>query len=331
MSIKLTKAITTADDLVEFLENHPGHFASVYSVFPHAVNLLIREDELVTLTNQDNITPMGLIVDSSENFTRFLRTDEKVTLNLDCFTAENSVFTVNLRDTEVWETGSLMNLVPDPGDEIAANNFQLTKWLENQPALGLLPLLPRLTNRTADADHVIGNLYSRYIADDLAAFTKAIDTPDWDRALNIAKRLVGFGMGSTPSCDDFLAAYLVVFKMANALNPGQYPWVWQFTQAIANEAKNRTTLISANMLRHAGDGKICRSHQRLIQACLFNNKSDLLPLAKRVLQHGATSGGDFLLGLVCALNWYRNTMMDLPKKGEQAWVEPKRLQPVPNL
>ena len=223
----------------------------------------------------------------------------------------------------------LANLVPRPVDEIAQINIQLAEWLGKQPTLGLLPLLPRLTYQAIDPDPTNDNLYSRYISDDLEAFTKAIASSDWDRALNLADRLVGFGMGSTPSCDDFLAAYLIVFKMAEKLHPGFYPWVQEFNNAIANKAKKRSTLISANMLRHAGNGKVSRSHQRLIQSCLFNNKSDTAHLASQVLQYGATSGGDFLLGLVCALAWYRNSMMYISKEGENAWVEFKQSQPVP--
>jgi len=149
--------------------------------------------------------------------------------------------------------------------------------------------------------------------------------------LELADHLIGFGMGSTPACDDFLAAYLIIFKIADELIPGRFPWVREFNQAIASKAKERSTLISANMLRHAGDGKTSRSHQDLIQACLFNEKSDLEKLASRVIRHGATSGGDFLLGLVCALDWYRTVMMEYTKEGEQAWVESVRLQSVPSI
>jgi hypothetical protein len=62
---------------------------------------------------------------------------------------------------------------------------------------------------------------------------------------------------------------------------------------------------------------------------VFIEKSDPVQLASQVLKHGATSGGDFLLGLVCALAWYRNSMMDYPKEGESAWVEARQSQPVP--
>lgn len=327
--MKEMNALTIADDLVEFLRNHRGHLARVHSVFPHAVNLLISEDELITLTNLDEITPMGLIVESREIFTKQLQPGDEVILDVDLIKTINVNLYVELRGALVWETALMTNLNPRSADEIAQITHQLTDWLRKQPALGLLPLLPRLTHQPSNANHVNDNLYSRYIVADLEAFTNAVEKTNWDLALNLADRLVGFGMGSTPSCDDFLAAYLAVFTMAEKLRPGFYPWVQQFNEAIAEKARKHTTLISANMLKHAMNGKVSRSHHRLIQTCLFTNKSDLVHLANQVLQQGATSGGDFLLGLVCALDWYRNSMMDIFKEGEDAWVELVQSQPVP--
>ncbi len=331
MAIKEVNAITAADDLVEFLENHPGYLARVHSVFPHAVNLLIGEDALVTLTNQDDITPMGLRVDGSGNFAEILKVGDKVVLDLDLFTSINGVFAVNLRDAEIWESRSMMSLDACPGEEVAQIRLNLIKWLGKQSALGLLPLLPRLTRQSMNGKPMVENLYSRHIAEDLEAFTKAINTSDWQRALNLADRLVGFGMGSTPACDDFLAAYLVIFTVVDTLNPDRYPWVREFNQTITSKAKKRTTLISANMLRHAADGKLSRSHQRLIQTCLYNIQGELEYSARQVLRHGATSGGDFLLGLVCAMQWFQYNMTDVSKEGEQAWVELKQPQPVPGI
>ena len=331
MLIKEMNAILVADDLVDFLEDHPEHPALVHSVFPHAVNFLIEGDELITLTNQDDITPMGLLVDSRVSFRQYLKPGDKLVLDVDRVTTVKGVFAVNLREAQVWQTRSWMHLTPRPIEELDQLNLELSNWLLNQPALGLLPLLPRLMRCSTNSTMVKDNLYSRYIADDLEAFTIAIQTSEWERALELADHLIGFGMGSTPACDDFLAAYLIIFKIADELIPGRFPWVREFNQAIASKAKERSTLISANMLRHAGDGKTSRSHQDLIQACLFNEKSDLEKLASRVIRHGATSGGDFLLGLVCALDWYRTVMMEYTKEGEQAWVESVRLQSVPSI
>jgi len=324
-------AITIADDLAEFLMDRPGQLAQVHSVFPHAGNLLIREDVLITLANQDDIPPMGVLLDCSESLTKILKAGDEIVLDVDHFRAASGAFLVDLRDVETWQTRSNLGINARPIEEVARIRLSLIRWLAKQPAQGLLPLLPHLTRQIVAYTSLNDNIYSRYIADDLAAFTHAINASKWEHALRLADRLIGFGMGSTPSCDDFLAAYLVVFSIADCLNPGRFPWVREFNQSIACKAENRTTLISANMLRHAADGKISMSHQQLIQACLFKNKSDLTDFASQVMQHGATSGGDFLLGLICALEWYQSAIMNTEKEGERAWVEPNQPQPMPGI
>jgi hypothetical protein len=85
------------------------------------------------------------------------------------------------------------------------------------------------------------------------------------------------------------------------------------------------------MLRHAAEGRVSFDQQQLFQACHFKNDKDLILLAEKVLRHGASSGGDFLLGLVCALDWYQNAITEISKEGDKTWVEYKRLQPVPTL
>ncbi len=331
MAIREMKVIAIADDLVEFLGTHPSHVAGVHSVFPHAVNLLIAENELITLTNQGDVTPMGLKVNASQIFPNLLKAGDQVVLNPDSFTSENGVFQIRLQGADIWETRLVTSFSPRPAEAVAQIRLKLITWLAQQPAHGLLPLLPRLTRQLTNNDPSLGNIYSRYIADDLESFTNAVNTSAWEQALLLADRLIGFGMGSTPACDDFLAAYLVVFSFAGEKYPHRYPWIREFNRTIASKGKSRTTLISANMLRHAANGKISRGHQRLIETCLFENQGNLLKLADEVFHHGATSGGDFLLGLVCALEWVQNTLKDIKKEGEQAWVALNQPQPVPGI
>ena len=331
MAMRELISTTVADDLVKFLGNLPGDLAYTHSVFPHAVNLLIRDDVLITLTNHDDPPPMGLVVEPGTTFTEILKAGDQVILDVEWLTASDGAFAIDLRHAEVWETRPNAHLAPRPVEGIAQARLHLIHWLSQQPAEGLLPLLPRLTRQAISHKPAPDNLFSRYIADDLVAFTHAINASKWEHALRLADRLIGFGMGSTPSCDDFLAAYLVVFSIADCLNPGRFPWVREFNQSIACKAEKRTTLISANMLRHAADGKISMSHQQLIQACLFKNKSDLTDFASQVIQHGATSGGDFLLGLICALEWYQAAMTKTKKEGERAQVELNQPRPVPGL
>lgn len=124
-------------------------------------------------------------------------------------------------------------------------------------------------------------------------------------------------MGSTPSCDDFLAAWLLILQIFNELYPEDKSWIQAFGQEILEKAQAQTTDISVAMLKNAVQGKTNLSHQRLVTTLLFN-EDDLLSSAEKVLQHGASSGGDFMLGLLCALNWFTQNMKTIDKEGEKA-------------
>jgi hypothetical protein len=53
------KASLIANDLLSYLAKVAGQAAEVHAVYPHAVNLLHGE-ELISLTSQDDISPMGI-------------------------------------------------------------------------------------------------------------------------------------------------------------------------------------------------------------------------------------------------------------------------------
>jgi len=329
--MRTLNVITVADDLLEFIGTHQGEPARVYSVYPRALNLLVGESTLITLTNHADLTPMGLELSPCESFAGLAQIGEEILLGTESFRAVDAALEVKLRGASVWKSSLEVDQTPRPVEEIASLRRSLAGWLASQPADGLMPLLPRLAKLPPRFGQASGNIYSRYIAEDLAAFTGAINASEWEHAQTLADRLVGFGMGSTPSCDDFLAAYLLVLRAAELLQPDRFGWIPAFNLAIARKAENRSTLLSANMLRHASVGKTGRSHQRLLRTCLFKVEDDLADAASQVFGHGASSGGDFLLGLLCAMEWYQNAISENSKKGEKAWVALQKLQPAPGI
>ena len=317
--MKLTATII-ADDLAVFLRNSGNQSVRVHSVFTHALNLLVGADELITLVDYDDVTPMGLVVDQEIDFTKHASIGDEFVIDSSRFYAPDGAFMVNLEGAQVWQSAPLQDAALRDSAEIAQVRQQLSGWLERQPSLGLLPLLPRLDNRAALSNQPYEDIYCRFIASDLHAFKTALLENDWKLALKRTDKLIGFGMGSTPSCDDFLAAYLVVLSYTDQLLPGRLPWIKQFNQAVVNRAISSTTTISLNMLRHAANGKLYQSGQQLVQTCLFNTKEDLFTTAARVLEHGASSGGDFLLGLVCVLEWFQEQKTAFIKEGAYAFT-----------
>ncbi|MEL7626476.1 MAG: DUF2877 domain-containing protein [Anaerolineaceae bacterium] len=318
--MKQLTALFVADDLVSFLSEHEGQVARSHSLYHHAANLIVGDDDLITITSHDEIPPMGIAIDCSESLMRLFKSDDKVILNPENLTVLNSEIQIDLCEAQIWDTDLLSDEETLSVDALSQKRTELLTWLEKQPGVGLLPLLNRLTNNQTDTEPANDNLYSRYIGADLEKFTTAIMASDWEGALALTDKLVGFGMGSTPSCDDFLMAYLLVFKVAEALHPVHFPWVSHFNHTVAKKAIKQSPLISAMMLRHAANGKVSSSHQNLLRACLFNNYETPVVYASQVIQYGATSGADFLLGLVCALGWYQHVNTVYIKEGEEVWA-----------
>ena len=311
------KAKILADDLRDFLEISQGQLALVDSVYPHAVNLSCG-DQLITLTNQEDITPMGILLEGAANFVPLITEVDQFRLRPEALSAIGGSLLLNISQAEIWKSKIAIDKALKARQIIEDDIDRLVNWLSQKPALGLLPLLGRLTKGNESISSGKSNLYSRHIADELSDFNLALQREDWQTALQISDKLIGFGMGSTPSCDDFLAAWLLILQIFNELYPDDKSWIQEFGQAILEKAQAQTTDISIAMLKNATQGKTNLSHQRLVTTLLFNQEDDLLSSAEKVLQHGASSGGDFMLGLLCALNWFTQKMKTIDKEGEQA-------------
>ncbi|MGB4594775.1 MAG: DUF2877 domain-containing protein [Anaerolineaceae bacterium] len=303
--------------------------AKVHSVYQHALNLIVDDGALITLASPGiAIMPMGIIVDNVLDLGWSVKVGDLVTLGQEELLRCKSIAFVDIDDAQVWDPAPILEGAIISEQTLIQMRSELVGWLTDQPNMGLLPLLKSLTAHSCDSDDEASDAYSRYIAKDLLQFVNEMHSLEWQRALNTARNLIGFGMGSTPSCDDFLVAYLVVFAIGQTLEPVRFAWVSEFNQGIVALAKTRTTTISASMLEHAATGKVSQSHQRLIHGCLFETDCDLVELMNEVGQTGASSGMDFLLGLSCSLEWFIDTVILHPAKGGMEQVGAKQLQPV---
>lgn len=113
--------------------------------------------------------------------------------------------------------------------------------------------------------------------------------------------LIGRGKGLTPSGDDILLGYLMIFKLFRlAINSELFQ---------ANTVLARTTLVSANYLKLLKLGFISESFQRFNKAIRYRNIQHLRLSISRITEMGATSGFDTLLGIQSALKRIRAEMV----------------------
>ncbi len=109
-------------------------------------------------------------------------------------------------------------------------------------------------------------------------------------AANAARPLIGFGEGLTPSADDVLVGVAALL----------WAWRWSafsdFTAAVAGSAFDLTTIVSADLLMHASQGRFASPLHALVLALDANHQDSTLTACQELLTVGASSGADLLTG-----------------------------------
>ena len=114
--------------------------------------------------------------------------------------------------------------------------------------------------------------------------------------------LVGRGLGLTPGGDDVIAGALCGLRAAGATG-----LVGAVAAAALTDVTDRTTLLSADLIRLAGDGDACVEVLRVLRAVhlaldrLERGDCALGGALDRLLAVGHTSGADLATGLAVGL------------------------------
>lgn len=285
------QVLALSADLQALIEARPMQGFLVHSVFDHAANLLTGDDLLVTLLSRDrDMTPLGLIADVSKVADLDLRPQDRLILDgrksliLPRQTGRLSLTGAKVAPVRLETTEGKRKVSP------AALDLIRQKLIQADSA-GIAPLVTWLPKSQVLPDKP-GNVYCRFIGRDLKAFLEDLAAGDSRGALDKARKLIGFGPGLTPACDDFLAGILLWLYYRGA-DPA-------FGRQLARLAKDRTTLVSAHMLSHAAAGRANGLYLALIQSALEGDLDKLAALTDRVLAYGASSGADFLFGFYAA-------------------------------
>jgi len=125
-------------------------------------------------------------------------------------------------------------------------------------------------------------------------------------------RLIGLGMGLTPTGDDILTGILggleVLVRILGADDVGPNDvraTLARLRTAIRQEAPGRTNLPSCQALCSATEGRFCEVLLHLLDALCQPGTTtrEIISFAQSVLCLGHTSGMDLLTGVIAALEW----------------------------
>lgn len=156
------------------------------------------------------------------------------------------------------------------------------------------------------------NVYAKFFLDRLHEVSSAVDEKNEVNFIKAIYRLSGFGIGLTPSGDDFILGLLSSF-MYYGLNFHEVlvkdGWIYKL--------KKLTTAVSYFMLKNCIYGYVNDGLIRLLE--YGDDDSGIESVMNEVLNIGSTSGTDMIIGVIFAR---RQLLLKYRKdKEEQSWLQ----------
>ena len=286
------KAKSCDHKFLDYVTKSKNDGLKIHSVFNRVINLVDPKRNLITIANNElDNGPATLIVDSKINF-NFINQEmdvkcyeQKITIadklqisldNLKIWTIPaakidkvNSIYFK--RNKKLFDSYLKNKLTTDGCGYFYSANFQSDKNCDKSPGAISKELNLRLSNLKA-------KLIAR---EDITAEIKSI---------------IGFGIGLTPSGDDFLVGVLSVFYL---LKEGEK--LFLEIVSILKKIKIETTDISKKMLNYSMRGSTRENIYKLINS-LTAEEEIKEEVIKNVLDIGSTSGKDIAVGIMTAFD-----------------------------
>jgi len=299
-----------------------GAMGIVHSIFPSAVNILTRDNHLISVvSSRVGRGPINLVADLPDR-------------------APMSSMGLEEGD-DVWSEGAAL-VVPDRVviSTEGASVYQPERSFGHAllPASGIENNLTamlryaRVRGRSAVAEYVMrqlpdtppgrseqsgrpapssfgGGLSTEMQVDSFAGaalprvsdFLLAVQERSYPRIRMSASNLIGLGPGLTPSCDDILAGFMASLRFAeeNRIIAGDH--ITRVIEEIASCVPNRTTILSEEYLMHAAVGEANEPVVSLLQRILTAGPGEVRSATRRLLSVGASSGTEIALGILLGL------------------------------
>ena len=285
----------------------PGSLGVVHSVFDRALNIRLNDlPRIITLTFPGaGGLPYALMVANGcfDGFSSCgIVAGQTVELGTDsCLRIAAADIQFDFAAASTWNPA--LPKLNDPEDIRAF--LELLDWaarhvFEKANHAGLVPLL-REPHRLFDSfvlsaddpERRIASLAAPYVTSLLAAMQRE----DQKGLATATTKLLGYGIGGTPSGDDLLVGILA------ALQSSSRPLANRLKILLSNSidrqlGEETTSLLSLTVLRHALAGEFSEKIHEVTRQLMHPTDGNALEAClDRLLLHGATSGSEMFLGI----------------------------------
>jgi len=299
---RFTKAVSIGSAAHNALSR--SEVGEVHSVFDRTFNILIGGELVGVARSGVSRNPINLITDilASESMPALGIGKGMRVRKVGGRLLIGEVLEISLEGAELWQPKTRAERCLGP--EFIKRNLELAKKLAAGRAgrEGLGQLLSHVDEISAGKGNLTPDLnaVARTGLPLLVQLLGAVKSGEVGGVERVTQKLIGLGPGLSPSADDALSGFTAALWWAShSLNRG-VDRVEEINQAIASKASG-TTLLSAQLLRHAARGEVNERVEKLFGKLLEGALSEIGPLVEQVMKIGETSGVDMMVGLLLGM------------------------------
>ncbi len=271
----------------------------IHSVFERAVNWEEEDGNFCCLiaSGYGNI-PCGAVVDTESLCSSSLHPGDRILLSQRQFWVPSRRWAVALGDAKVYEprrTIDAARFVAGVDEHCHAAVKRLTEGANDEGLLPLLPFVSSILQGDTDAIPELSHLCQAAIPK-IVGLIRAARRQDRVAFIDQSRRLLGLGIGMTPSGDDVLVGMLGALSMLRS------PLMTEsLAAAVADEAQRKTTRISAVYLTYAARGMVGERLSEFIETLSTGSTAETIRTAGLMTSIGSTSGREMALGAILGM------------------------------
>lgn len=313
-------ATAICKELYEYIQNNQP-IGQVHSVFDNSFNVLDENNQFITFLGPSKpMSPNSIKIREKSSFLNSdIKQGQKLTFLKDYVLIEDSNIEVFYNKASLWDKKPLLFLDGGLEKEFVENVLKkLNKMgsfiVKEGKKDGIAPLLKTLIGRIKGLELLLDNKMNlskreEFIRERFLSFIDSYIMGDLDAIARKAGSIVGYGVGLTPSMDDFLSGIMVSQVYLSAYLNHDLSRTFEVNKAIIKHIKNKTTLISQEMMIHSSRGEVNEDVRNLMIFFITGSSlEDFYKCLKKVSDIGETSGIDMISGIYIgsciALNQY---------------------------
>lgn len=267
----------------------------VHSIFNTVINVLSSDQNNLLTIALDEVVPSPWMMKTTDN-DLFELMKSKIAIGDSVILSKDFIIKINQIEWNYKNAISSYTKInkKNSSERILSNSFSDTIYQfikEQGKDSGLVSAWDKYLNEEFDAD-ADKNIYVKSYLQAIRKMNEAIKNENNNAVLKHSYKLIGLGLGLTPSGDDFLLGCLAVWHYFES------PLVESFKESewIEN-VKKRSTLVSTFMLENGVNGYV---NHALGDLLMHHQEKDLSAYLSSFLKIGATSGTDMLIGVIFA-------------------------------